>query len=473
MIKLLKVLTVGFFLVGGVLLARTNYYDDPSTAPASGTTYDDDIAVTFGTGSDATILWETADASAHFLNINLGTSRNVIISEDASTDWGHAASTNPALFIQSSDAATTADYLSLSHNQTDAIIASGAGEINVQPVSGSGVTLTQAVGTSGTPAEALTVVGAAHTGLDNVALKDVYFDLSRTVTMTGGGGAISAYGLFTDGITYAADAGQILGGVFGAYFDAGPTAGANITFAGGIANVFAASYDVTGALTPTAAANIVSEMPSIANGQGTLGKIFAIAVPNLGSDILLGNQIATVTSVASLGLDSLTFTSDTLTRTVTNMANLYIDNAHDVSDTEVDVTNGPYAIFVDDGTSRFDGRVYTRSLLATQLIETQGSDIASASTIALVDDGNVFELTGTTSVDLITSTGWQDGVEVMLIANENVTVNHATATSGSNITVLLAGAGNFAMTANDVLKLVLSSTTADGQAWREVSRSVN
>ena len=110
-------------------------------------------------------------------------------------------------------------------------------------------------------------------------------------------------------------------------------------------------------------------------------------------------------------------------------------------------------------------------ILNKGIIGKQGTDIASASTIVIPTDGNVFELTGTTAVNLITTTGFQDGHEIILIANESVTINHATATSGSDVTILLAGAGNFAMTANDTLCLILSTTTAGGQAWREKSRT--
>ncbi len=102
----------------------------------------------------------------------------------------------------------------------------------------------------------------------------------------------------------------------------------------------------------------------------------------------------------------------------------------------------------------------------------QGTDIASATNISIPFDGNIFELTGTTKVDLISITNWSDGFEITLIANESVTIDHGTATSGSNVTILLAGAVDFAMTANDTLTLVLSSTTAVGQAWREKCRTV-
>jgi len=103
----------------------------------------------------------------------------------------------------------------------------------------------------------------------------------------------------------------------------------------------------------------------------------------------------------------------------------------------------------------------------------QGTDIASATNIVIPNDGNVFELTGTTKVDLISNIGFQEGATITLIANESVDIDDGTATSTTNITITLAGGADFSMTASDVLVLVLTSTTADGQAWREVSRSVN
>lgn len=64
----------------------------------------DDDYIGFGNvaGSpDVYMGWNTEDASAHYFNVALGTSRNFIISEDKDTDWGHAASTNPTFgFIQ-------------------------------------------------------------------------------------------------------------------------------------------------------------------------------------------------------------------------------------------------------------------------------------------------------------------------------------------------------------------------------------
>ena len=103
----------------------------------------------------------------------------------------------------------------------------------------------------------------------------------------------------------------------------------------------------------------------------------------------------------------------------------------------------------------------------------QGTAIASGTNIVIPNDGNVFELTGTTKVDLISNLGFQEGAEIDLVANESVTIDNGTATSGTNITIRLAGAGDFSMTADDMLTLKLVSTTASGQMWLEKSRSIN
>lgn len=115
---------------------------------------------------------------------------------------------------------------------------------------------------------------------------------------------------------------------------------------------------------------------------------------------------------------------------------------------------------------------FATNIVATaRMLKNQGADIASATNLTLGADGNVFEITGTTTIDLILITNWQNGAVVTLVFNESLTVRHGIATSGSNVTILLAGAANFSATANDTLTLMLCETTAGGQAWREIARA--
>ncbi len=110
--------------------------------------------------------------------------------------------------------------------------------------------------------------------------------------------------------------------------------------------------------------------------------------------------------------------------------------------------------------------------LTGRLLGKQGTDVASATNLTLPADGNTFELTGTTKVDLISNLGWQNGSRIKLVANESVTIDHGTATASTNVTIRLAGSADFAMTAESSIILELVETTAGGQVWLEESRTV-
>lgn len=110
----------------------------------------------------------------------------------------------------------------------------------------------------------------------------------------------------------------------------------------------------------------------------------------------------------------------------------------------------------------FDGRVRG----------SQGADVASANDLTLGNDGNTFEITGTTQINAITTTGWANGNVVTLIFTSTPTVKDNTAGGANTAVILLAGSVDFAATADDTLTLVLSEMGGT-QAWREQSRSAN
>lgn len=102
-----------------------------------------------------------------------------------------------------------------------------------------------------------------------------------------------------------------------------------------------------------------------------------------------------------------------------------------------------------------------------RLNQQLGANIASANDLTLGTDGNVFHITGTTTINAITTAGWGAG-EIILIFDDNVTVKNNTAGGAGTASMLLAGGVDFNATVNDVLKLVF-----DGARFYEVSRSVN
>jgi len=109
----------------------------------------------------------------------------------------------------------------------------------------------------------------------------------------------------------------------------------------------------------------------------------------------------------------------------------------------------------------------SKTWVRNRLNTSKGADIASATTITLGDDGNYFEVTGTTTITYITTTNWKPGAIVVLKFGGSLTVTHnGGSPAATSAAMLLSGAANFSATANDTLTLVY-----DGTTWREVART--
>ena len=100
--------------------------------------------------------------------------------------------------------------------------------------------------------------------------------------------------------------------------------------------------------------------------------------------------------------------------------------------------------------------------------EAKGANVASAGDLTLGSDGNAFLITGTTTINAITTTNWQAGSVIRLIFAASLTVSNNVAGGANTAKILLNGSVNFAATLNDVLTLVY-----DGTNWLEASRSLN
>jgi hypothetical protein len=104
--------------------------------PASTLQLNDDVPIQWGTAApDASCEYDTAQTpDALWCGVSAD-SRLWIIAEqsDLGTDLGRALQANPTLHIHSSDALTAGDYVELSHDQTNGVIAVGAGNLNLSP----------------------------------------------------------------------------------------------------------------------------------------------------------------------------------------------------------------------------------------------------------------------------------------------------------------------------------------------------
>lgn len=331
-------------------------------------------------------------------------------------------------------------------------------EVSGTAANGGNFTFTQGVNTGSSPT-ALTVTGGAHTTLaKNTEASDANFNFNRTVQFaTVDTSFFLQRAIQISAPTYGFVGASTITQAVTLELAGAPLAGANATL------TYTTALKLAGwAANGGSNSNMAIEPPGIATSFGNMTQLSGLSYGKAIS-VSLGDQTANLTNLYGVELGAVTYTSTTNTRTVTGtIATHYIAGAP-IASTNVTFSNLALSLFVDSGASRFDGAI----------IGSQGTDIASGTTIVIPTDGNVFELTGTTAVTLITKTNYQDGHTITLIANENVTITNGTATSGSDITIKLAGAANYSMTADDTLTLCLCSTTAGAQAWREVSRSVN
>jgi len=118
------------FVSGKLEVAGVSFFDSLLTVVADLLFLDDQSAL-FGTSSDVMLEYDTGQTT-DALVMGLSTdSRSLLVIEtaDEATDFGHTQQTNPTIFIQSADATDTADWLSLSHDQTNAILDSGRGSV--------------------------------------------------------------------------------------------------------------------------------------------------------------------------------------------------------------------------------------------------------------------------------------------------------------------------------------------------------
>lgn len=95
----------------------------------------------------------------------------------------------------------------------------------------------------------------------------------------------------------------------------------------------------------------------------------------------------------------------------------------------------------------------------------QGANVASSNNLTLGTDGNLFTITGTTQINLLDSTGWQNGSVVVLDFAGIVTVKHGQVASSTYRPILLASGVDFVAAANSTLTLAL--VTAN---WKEIGR---
>lgn len=99
----------------------------------------------------------------------------------------------------------------------------------------------------------------------------------------------------------------------------------------------------------------------------------------------------------------------------------------------------------------------------------KGTSTAAANDLTLPLDGNIFTITGNTTINAITTANWQAGSIIYLILTGTPIVKHNTAGGAGTATMKLASGVDFTISKNPTVLGLLY----DGTNWLEISRSAN
>jgi hypothetical protein len=127
----------------------------------------DAVDISLGEGTDATLSYE--DITADALTIGLSTDSetlHICQKADTATDWGTADQGNPTVMIHAPTEADTTDYLALTHDDTDGVVSTGAGNVKLVPPANSSVVI-------------------ASTTITESASSDTSLEITQTLNDTG------------------------------------------------------------------------------------------------------------------------------------------------------------------------------------------------------------------------------------------------------------------------------------------------
>lgn len=300
---------------------------------------------------------------------------------------------------------------------------------------------------------AVTVEVSGNVNLPEVESPNARYNFSQTQQFVGGGGVpIPVQREFLiEAPTYSSGGGLTSITLAATHGLTGPPdQGSNMTINGSI------GYYCGGRnLSSGSSLGFVAIPSGITNGIGNTGIHTGFAVLSSGS-VAMGNQVATTSFATSVYLPSIQWSAVTNTRTLTNLATVYVGGAPTTSGT-IGVTNGPYAVFVDSGTVRIDGRL--------NLGRFTGTPSAASQTIP--EDGWGGTLTGNTDIDYIDTTGWTPWSWTVVNFTGTPTINHNTgAVPGGYASILCNGSANMGpLTSGTYVMLMYNGTNFIASYW--------
>lgn len=99
-----------------------------------------------------------------------------------------------------------------------------------------------------------------------------------------------------------------------------------------------------------------------------------------------------------------------------------------------------------------------------RLILSQQADTASAATVPIAN--NLTRITGTTDIEKISATNWQQGSIVVLKFQDTLTLVHGAGGSGQ---LYMRGASDLIVNAEDVVMFVLVNAGVGANTWYQIN----
>ncbi len=136
--------------------------------------------------------------------------------------------------------------------------------------------------------------------------------------------------------------------------------------------------------------------------------------------------------------------------------------SHNATDNIINAVNGK--LIIQDGGTAVATFDTTDGIVMNERFQTlKGADVASTGIMTLGNDGNVFDITGTTTINEIVPTNWQSGSIITLQFDGALQVTH---NSGGTNDILLGNQANWTTQAGDAIMLFYNGTD-----WVEIARS--
>lgn len=128
---------------------------------------------------------------------------------------------------------------------------------------------------------------------------------------------------------------------------------------------------------------------------------------------------------------------------------------------------GGVTVLRDDAGSEAARVTANNVALSRRLVYGLGATVTAANDLTLGVGGNVFQVSGNTQINAITTANWSGGPLFLLFTGTPTVKHNSGAGGGGTAPILLQGSADLVAAANTVLMLIF-----DGANWHEVSRKV-